>query len=125
MTNQNQYVVFASSYHETVIRHFFKENKIGFKQLIGSYKGIREDSYIINKKYLKAIERAGFLHAEESILLLGETLGHNRRRARLHFLNSLKPDEDIGVLRAVVKDEALAQDNWSYRPDLDTYFITA
>ena len=124
MTNQNQYIVFASCYHETVIKHFFKENQIGFKQLIGAYKGTMEDSYIINKKYLKAIERAGFLYAEESILLLGENLGKNRRRATLHFLNSLKPDKDIGILRAVVKEEALEQDNWSYRPDLDTYFIT-
>ena len=124
MTNQNQYIVFSSCYHETVIKHFFNENQIGFKQLIGSYKGTMEDSYIINKKYLKAIERAGFLYAEESILLLGEDLGKNRRRATLHFMNAFKPDQDIGILRAVVKDEALAQDNWSYRPDLDTYFIT-
>lgn len=125
MSNQNQYVVFASSYHETVIKQFFKDNNIGFKQLIGSYKGTMEDSYIINKKYLSTIERAGFLYAEESILLLGESLGQNRRRASLHFLNALKPDQDIGILRAVVKEDAMKEDAWSYRPDLDTYFITA
>lgn len=125
MTNQEEYFVFASSYHETIIKHFLKENRIGFKQLIGSYKGVTEDSYIVNKKWLKYIDQAGLLDGEESILLLGENLGCNRRRAKLHFLNALKPDEDIGIMRAVVKSEALVQDSWSYDPGTETYFVTA
>ena len=125
MTNQDEYFVFASSYHESVIRDFFNDNGIGFKQLIGSYKGTTEDSYVVNMKWLSYVEQAGLLDGEESILLLSESLGQNRRRAKLHFLNASKPDEDIGILRAVVKEEAMKQDAWSYRPDLDTYFVTA
>ena len=124
MISQEEYLIFASSYHETVVRDFLNENRIGFKQLIGSYKGISENSYIVNIKHLDFIEQAELFKGEESILLLGENLGRNTRRARLHFLDNSQPDEDLGLLRAVVKEEALAQDCWSYRPDLETYFIT-
>ena len=125
MTNQDEYFVFASSYHETVIRDFFNDNDIGFKQLIGSYKGTTEDSYVVNMKWLTYVEQAGLLDGEDSILLLSESLGQNRRRAKLRFLNASKPDEDLGILRAVVKEEAMKREVWSYRPDLDTYFVTA
>lgn len=93
---------------------------LAFKDLTGSYKGVKERSYLVlthnNTAYQAALNLARRCE-QESVLLLDE-----ERNAKLMYLNDMY-QIDIGVLTPVSKDEALEQDAWTYAPDLNQYYI--
>lgn len=86
--------------------------------LIGYYKGQTEYSYICHTKNMYEIVAAGFIDGQESVMLVSEC---NKQYARLAYSDGRT--EGIGSLKSVNAEEALKHEAWTYRPDMDVYWI--
>jgi len=97
------------------------------KLCIGAYKGVLEQSFIMTKEdFCEHIEGKSYIQNQESVLLVED--GHyGKVYASLWYLDQGVRDGEhfsLGLLKAVDKEEALSKDAWTYRPDLNTYWIT-
>lgn len=89
-------------------------------QCVGKYKDEIEYSFLCLTEDFDLIWEAGWVKNQESILMVSE---NNNQAATLRYLDG-SPDEVVGHLQYVDKQRALANpDGWSYRPDLDKYWI--
>ena len=89
-------------------------------QCVGKYKDEIEYSFLCLTADFDLIQQAGWVLKQESVLLFSE---NNNQAATLRYLDG-SPDEVVGHLQYVDKQRALANpDGWSYRPDLDKYWI--
>ena len=97
------------------------------KMCVGSYKGVMEYSFILKEvDFVHYVSDSDFIRDQESVLVIED--GHyGETYASLHFLEygirGGKP-QHLGLIKSVDKDTALSQDAWTYRPDLNEYFIT-
>ena len=96
---------------------------------IGSYLDKMERSYIMSfNDFVDWIEKSGYVDEQESVLLLRDGY-YGKVYATLKYNNNGYDMEDgtgdlfLGVLRAVDKDHAMASYGWTYRPDLDQYYV--
>jgi len=102
---------------------------------IGSYLDQMERSYIVTfNDFVDHIAESGYVDKQESVLLLRDGY-YGKVYATLKFNSAYNTDwpaefpnvgsDDLflGVLRAVDKDEAMASYGWTYRPDLDQYYV--
>lgn len=94
--------------------------------MIGCYKGKREHCFICRlDDFDQLIRGSAFIAGQESILLVASG---NKMEVGLEYL---KPpvgfDDwkvvDLGCMHEVCREEAMQAENWSYRPDLDVYWI--
>ena len=96
------------------------------KICIGAYKGVLENSFIVTESdFYHHIEGTDYVLGQESILLV-EDGHHGEMYASLHYLEQGVRDGEhysLGLLKSVDKSVALEQDAWTYRPDLNTYWI--
>jgi hypothetical protein len=89
-------------------------------QCIGSYKGALEVSFImLTSDFETYVKPYGFVDNQESVLRVSEC---NKQYADLEFSDGSR--KNVGSLRDVTKEEALAQEAWTYRPDTQQYWIT-
>ena len=89
-------------------------------KLIGAYKGETENAYLARVADFDAfVKPMGFVANQESILRVSEC---NKRYAVLEYLAD-GTQQDLGCLKDVPEAEAKAQEAWSYRPDIDVYWI--
>jgi len=88
-------------------------------QCIGSYKGELELSFIMRISDFKVVVDAGFVDGEESFVEFSEC---NKRYADLVWKDGVR--QGLGSLKSVTKEEAMKHDSWTYRPDMNTYWIT-
>lgn len=88
-----------------------------FKELKGSYKGQTEASYIVDASLLDNVLGLAKAHRQESILILDQD-----RNASLYYVKS-GLNTPIGRLVPASEAVALSKEAWSYRPDLNTYYI--
>lgn len=125
----DEYAVFCvgnNKVREAAFKAWAVAHGIGFKELVGAYKGVTETSFIVNVKSLPRIMRDVRLDGEESILLLGpryrEGRMHGDRLARLWF-----PAENrtvpIGHFREASKAYAMSRDGWTFDPSDETYWV--
>ena len=92
-------------------------------QCVGKYKDDVEYSFITLYSDFEKVVEAGWVKNQESVLMFSE---NNNQVATLRYLQHQLPDEVVGHLQYVDKQRALANpDGWSYRPDLDKYWIIA
>lgn len=123
----DSYVIFAIDDQSPAagahFRNFMVAQGIGFKPLIGCYKGVTEQSYIINEKDWPRVAEIGVLQNQESILIVGPCTSRDRRPAKLDYLLDGVPSEDLGTMRSVPEAEAKAESSWTYDPHLKEYFI--
>ena len=96
------------------------KNNIGFKPLIGSYKGISETAFIINSKHHEALKP--WIKNEESILNLGE-LVKGKRKATLVFTDNSIQNVDLGYFKYTSKQYALKQEAWTFDQENNAYYI--
>ena len=93
------------------------------KICIGAYKGVLETSFIMTEHDFGAfVEASEYVQHQESVLLV-EDGHHGETYASLHYLSGGVRDGEhvsLGILKSV----ALMQDAWTYRPDLNIYWIT-
>ena len=97
------------------------------KICVGAYKGVLETSFIMTERdFATFIEGSEYVLNQESVLLVED--GHRGNTyASLHYLSrGVRDGEhvDLGLLKSVDKSVALMQDAWTYRPDLNIYWIT-
>jgi hypothetical protein len=136
----DSYVIFCVG-HEIARQAAFKAwalaNGIGFKSLLGSYKGQSETSFMVNDKQFFACDR--WWADQETILRLSPlyrngTLYGTREAAlwrpsmvRSAFGDDLfvqvKGPEPIGTMREVTREYALAQSCWTYDPQSGLYWV--
>lgn len=87
-------------------------------QCIGSYKGSLELSFICNRKdYVDYVVPFGAVNNQECVI---EIQGEDCYSTD----NDLIYPSYMGVMRQVTKKKAMKSDGWTYRPDLNAYFIT-
>lgn len=86
---------------------------------IGSYKGEIEQSFMmLTADYETHVKPHGFTDKQESVLLVSEC---NKQYADLLFSNGSRLS--IGSLKCVTKEEAMKQEAWTYRPDINQYWV--
>lgn len=85
------------------------------------YKGQSEQSFIANMTNFRLIEP--WLIEEESILHIHNFDARDVPDATLIFLKKGEKIE-LGKMRPVDRDLALARDAWTYDPTYQTYFVT-
>ena len=89
---------------------------------IGSYKGVMEQSFILLREDFDAVVRdSQWVKDQESILHVEDGYGGVVYGA-LEYL-ATGTTEHIGVMKEIEKREVSAYDAWTYRPDLNKYFI--
>jgi hypothetical protein len=105
------------------------------KLCIGSYKGKLERSYIVRwDDFMEHIADSGYVDKQESILILRDgyygvtyaTLKFNSAYNSdwpAEFSNVGSDDLFLGVFKAIPSNEAQYEEAWTYRPDLDTYYV--
>lgn len=87
---------------------------------VGSYKGETEWSWICREDDFKnVVIPTGAIQNQESVLEVSEC---NKQYAVLVYRDGTR--EGVGSLKSVDREEALRHDAWTYRPDIDTYWIT-
>lgn len=123
------YVVFCVGndlVKEAAFRQWAHASNIGFKSLVGCYKGQTENSFIVNHKHFREV--LPWIKREESVLILGanENMGGGKsmRPAKLVFLED-NTEQDLGYFREVGREYALAQDAWTYDPQTCKYWVCA
>lgn len=149
-TKWQPYVIFEVGYDKLVQQQFKAwalNNSIGFKELVGSYKGQVAASFIVKASDLKTIASTGWLGREESILYLDPCYApasmkpHNKRPACLlygygkatlfedlalmHQLGERVDGQivELGDWQQVSKDEAFKHDGWTFDPSNNTYWV--
>ena len=136
--NEMNYVIFsiddvhdlhtlAKFLHHMDVQRAMQRMAGDMKICVGSYKGVLEQSFIMTEDDFGAfIEGSIFIDQQESVLLVED--GHKGKTyASLHYLSGGVRDGEhvsLGVVKSVDKEVALEQDAWTYRPDLNTYWIT-
>ena len=113
--------------HHVDVQRAMQRMKGDMKLCIGAYKGVLEQSFIMTEHDFAAFIEAGeYMQNQESVLLI-EDGHHGEMYASLHYLSGGVRDGehvDLGILKSVDKSVALSKDAWTYRPDLNIYWIT-
>jgi hypothetical protein len=99
-----------------------------FKELVGSYKGVTEASFIVPFSRLVDVVEAGWIVGEESVLILGsryvDGVMRGDRVAHLWF-PSTGETVNLGHFGQTTKAHALAQEAWTFDPTDGTYWVCA
>jgi len=136
-----EYVIFAIDNDDDVhtnakfLRYVDEREVMGktkgkMKLCIGSYKGKLERSYIMRwDDFMEHIAESGYVDNQESILILRDgyygkvyaTLKFNNDESK--FPNVGNDDLFLGEFKSIPSNEAQYEEAWTYRPDLDTYYV--
>ena len=90
---------------------------------VGSYKGQKENAFMWSlKDFNDHIRGTIFVAQQESIL---HVASGNKMEAELEYLqpDAVTTHEFIGCMHQVCKEEALVSDAYTYRPDLNMYWV--
>lgn len=81
------------------VEGLFKLSNIPFKLVLGVYKGISEETFMIDLKWQNEAFRVASLYNQESILIVQDMIG------KLHFLKG-EVTGTLGYLREITMDQA-------------------
>jgi len=105
------------------LRHIDTQRAMGYLKgnmvmCIGAYKGVLEDSFILCvEDFDKFVRNSVYLYNQESVL-------HVRgKRMHCEFEYLSGGCDGGGQLVQVTAQEAFKSDGWTYRPDMNTYWI--
>jgi hypothetical protein len=108
--------------HHLDVKRAMQKLKGNVVLAIGSYKGQLEQSFILLREDFDLVVRdSQWIKGQESILHVEDGHGGVVYGA-LEYL-ATGTTEHIGVLREIDRREVSAYDAWTYRPDLNKYFI--
>lgn len=88
----------------------------------GKWEGIIEASFCsLSTDYdLMKESNAHFFQNQKAVLRISE---NNNQEAWIEYCGKFKTTSRLGVLRAVDRATAIKHDGWTYRPDLNQYWI--
>jgi hypothetical protein len=107
--------------HE-IARDVLKFNNAQYVECLGVYDGSQEQSFVLNAEHESLVQNLCQVYEQECYMYL-EPHMHGLYKAYFVWLNDTTVKEFQGYLRSVPKEVALAADGYSYRADLDTYWI--
>jgi len=120
------YVIIATAPHKVQsLRDYLRKTDnphgLGSRELVGSYKGEIETAWIMNVKRLPAIQAAGFLIEQESVL----HLLHNPRGARIAWLEFVRSGNKtaLGHFVNVPEEQAKREQGWTFCPATHAYYV--
>jgi len=123
----NRYVVFSIDYDDNgTVRQFFENHFKSYAtdnlvKLIGMYDGKKENSYLCNERDFKdVVYKSRFIKNQECVMFVTAC---NKQYTTLVFLEDNK-EVYLGCLKDVSEEIAMQSDAWSYRPDMDKYWVT-
>lgn len=120
VAGQSRYVIFSVGndlIRPMQFRTWAGYNLIGFKSLVGMYKGVSEQSFIINAKDQDACRR--WFAGQDTILALSPANARNHRQAHLVDITAdgySLDYVDLGLFKAVTKNKALKLEAWTFDP---------
>ena len=124
--NVHDVYTLAKFTHQMDVHRVMQRMQGEMKICVGAYKGVLEQLFIMTERDFGAFVEAGdHVQNQESVLLV-EDGHHGEMYASLWYLDrGLRDGEHVslGLLKSVDKSVALAQDAWTYRPDLNIYWI--
>ena len=88
-------------------------------QCVGSWKGVEETSYIMREDDFNKFVRGNWVKKQEAIMRI-----YSGNRQAVELIHTGGKVEHLGFLRQVNEETARKEDGWTYRPDLDIYWIT-
>lgn len=89
--------------------------------MLGCYKGKREHCFICRLDDFDAYFRTSvYLRGQESIMLVASG---NKMEVGLEYLDGKRKSVDLGCMHEVCREEAMQADAWTYRPDMDVFWI--
>lgn len=92
-----------------------------FIQCVGSWEGVIEPSFLCRTEdFEEHILKSGYVDKQDCVLQISEC---NKQYAQLLWLLE-GTTEFVGSLKSVDKETALKENGWTYRPDLNTYWVT-
>jgi hypothetical protein len=87
---------------------------------IGYYKGVLEPSFVmLEQDFDEFVRYRGFVDNQESVLHVWD----KRMFCELEYLNSTQLDENRCRLYEVSAEEAFTSEGFTYRPDLNKYWV--
>lgn len=98
---------------------------IGFKRLLGCYKGEQEPAWIINARDWRKLAASGWIDGQESVLHLG-AWANGGRPATLYYGERIDGHIrfiEAGTFRLTTKRHALAQEGWTFDPSTTEYYV--
>jgi len=108
--------------HHLDMKRAMQKTKDSVKTCIGSYKGVMEQSFIMSRGDFDLVVRGTkWVENQESILHI-EDGNAGKVYGELEFLAD-GSRQYLGQVSEVSQDEAMQHDGWTYRPDLNKYFI--
>jgi hypothetical protein len=108
--------------HHLDMKRAMQKTKDSVKTCIGSYKGVMEQSFIMSRGDFDLVVRGTkWVENQESILHI-EDGNAGKVYGELEFLSD-GSRQYLGQVSEVPQDEAMQHDGWTYRPDLNKYFI--
>jgi len=105
------------------LRHVDTKRALGYmrgemKLCLESYEGVLEQSFLMRRDDFDAIVQPfGYVDGQECLMVVS---GKRMHSWLLYSDGDVKP---LGYLKQVTKDQALAKDAWTYRMDINAYFI--
>lgn len=88
---------------------------------VGSYNGETEHSWLcLRSDYDAIVAPTTMMDNQESIMAISEC---NKQYARLEFLDG-RENVGLGSLKSVSAEEAKRHSSWTYRPDIDVYWVS-
>lgn len=131
-SSDERYVIVAidrqTKLGKQVFEAWLKDLNIGYKPLLGKYKGEVQYSYIVNARDWKVVRMSGFVSRQESILYLWPhaygyvEYGIDARKATLYDLATHEAI-DLGPFIAVNTSEIdTVYKDWSYDINHDQYY---
>lgn len=146
------YIIFEVG-HDKVTQQAFKswalDQEVGFRELVGSYRGQVAASFIINARSFPEVLRRGWCDREESVLYLeacyapASGKSYTKRRASLLYgrgnredykdlwlITEIDPEyqaegvrEFIGDWHEVGREQAMRHDGWTFDPSTGKYYV--
>lgn len=120
----HKFIIFAIDHNDTRTAWFedwFKLQACKTGNLViceGSWEGINERSYIVNRHDFELIKAGGWVDEQVCVLSVSSC---NKQYAALEYpCGKLEP---VGSMHSVTKEEALASVGYTYRPDLNVYWV--
>ena len=125
----DEYLIFCvgnDKVREAMFRSWATADNVGFKSLIGCYKGVTEAAFIVNLRQANKCHR--WYENEATVLQLSglfrDGVAYGRRHARLMDVAGGYEIAALGAFRETPQAVALAQPSWTYDPATATYWTT-
>ena len=121
-----KYVIFSidnqhDAFWRGVLAGMFKGAKGNLIPCVGSYAGETEFSWLcLREDFDNLIAGTDLIAEQESIMAISEC---NKQYARLEFLDGERDNVGLGSLKSVGKEEAMQHSGWTYRPDINIYWV--